>query len=117
MALRESGRAINQTFNIEAIVRPGLDPGVEGGPELLAFAEAVLGADRGALDDARNALAQRLSPAAVGAASIIAADFTKNDRIANGLGIPMEPPSLEETADFRESFGINAYPSAANSLR
>ena len=89
---------------------------MEGGPELLAFAEAVLGADRGALDDARNALAQRLSLEAVGAASIIAADFTKNDRIANGLGIPMEPPSMEETADFRESFGINAYPSAANSL-
>jgi hypothetical protein len=43
MVLRESGRVINKAFNIEAIIRPGIDVGVEGGEELLAFADTILG--------------------------------------------------------------------------
>jgi hypothetical protein len=116
MALRESGRASNKEYNLEAIVKPSLEIGVDGGAELLVFADAILGTDRGALDKAREALAAKLGATAVAAASIIAANFTKNDRIANGLGIPSEPPMLEATMEFRESFGINAYPSAVNSL-
>ena len=58
-----------------------------GGQELLAFAEAVIGPDRAALDKIRNDLAAALSPGVVSAASgLSAANFTKNDRIANGLG-------------------------------
>ena len=116
MVLRESGRVINKAFNIEAIIRPGIDVGVEGGEELLAFADAILRTDPGALDNARLALAKRLGPTAVSAASIITANFSKNDRIANGLGIPMEAMMLDPTEDFREDFGINAYRSAANTL-
>ena len=116
MALRESGRAIKQKFNLEALVRPALDSGVDGGAELLAFADALLGADRNALDRARQALADRLSPAAVAAASIIAANFSKNDRISNGLGIPLEKPALLVTAGLRKKLGLNEYRSAVNSL-
>lgn len=116
MVLRESGRLLNKFFNIEAIVRPTLDVGIEGGGELLAFADAILSADRDELDRARKALAEVLGPVAVASASIIAADFSKNDRIANGLGIPLEPIELKPTADFRERLGINQFRSAANSL-
>ena len=108
---------MNKSFNIEAIIRPNLDVGVEGSAELLAFADAILASDRGVLDTARLALADRLGPAAVAAASIIAANFTKNDRIANALGIPIEPMMLAPTADFREALGINEYRSAVNSLK
>ena len=116
MVLRESGRLQNKVFNIEAIMQPTLEVGVEGGGELLAFADAILSADRNKLDCARLALADVLGKAAVASASIIAADFSKNDRIANGLGIPIEPMELEPTADFREALGINQFRSAANSL-
>ena len=117
MVLRESGRLINKVFNIEAIMQPTMEVGVEGGSELLAFADAILSADRGELDRSRQALANVLGPAAVASASIIAANFSKNDRIANALGIPSEAMMLEPTADFRETLGINQFRSAANSLR
>lgn len=117
MALRECGQLNNRDYNIEAVVRPELDIGVEGGDELLAFADAILGKDVNALNETRNALSRRLGPAAVSAASIIAADFSKNDRIANGLGIPLESDSLAPSAEFREQLGINDYRSAANTLK
>ncbi len=104
-------------FHVEQLVRPTLDIGVEAGAELLAFADAVLGHDSTALDDARKALAERLGPAAVSAASIIAANFSKNDRIANGLGIPMEKHAIEATVEIREALGLNEYRSAVNSLK
>ncbi len=117
MALRESGRIIEKTFNVAALVRPSEDVGVEGGDVLLAFADAVVGNDRGKLDQVRAELARRLGPAAVLAAANIAANFTKNDRIANGLGIPMEQPAMKPTEDLREDMGLNDYRSAANTLR
>ena len=98
------------------MVDPSLEIGVEGGAELLAFADALLSTDAPALDDARQALDDRLGPAAVAAASIIAANFSKNDRIANGIGIPMDRHSLEATREVREALGLNDYRSAVNSL-
>ena len=88
-----------------------------GGDLLLAFADAVIGPDRARLDKARSALAEGLSPAAVTAASAIAANFTKNDRIANGLGIPVDPMVLKATADIRQQLGLDEYRSAVNTFR
>ena len=96
---------------------PELDIGVPGGSELLAFAEAVIGADLAALDQARRALSQTLSPGAVAAAAAVAANFTKNDRIANGCGIPVDPIALKASVDIREQLGINDYRSAINTFR
>jgi len=84
---------------------------------LLAFSDAVIGADLAALDSARTALAEGLSPAAVSAAAAVAANFTKNDRIANGLGIPVDPMVLKGTEDLRQQLGLNDYRSAVNTFR
>ena len=96
---------------------PDQDIGVPGGAELLAFAEAVISADAQALDKARNALSQTLGPNAISAASAIAANFTKNDRIANGCGIPVDPIALKASVDIRDQLGINDYRSAINTFR
>ncbi len=88
-----------------------------GGDLLLAFADAVIGPNLAALDKARSALAAGLGPAAVSAAATVAANFTKNVRIADGLGIPTDPIALEGTKDLREQLGINDFPSAANTFR
>jgi hypothetical protein len=53
---------------------------------------------------------------AVVSAAITAAAFSLVDRAANGIGINVEPMILEPSEDFREEFGINQFPSAANSL-
>ena len=88
-----------------------------GGELLLAFSDAVIGADPAALDSARSALAEELGPAAVSAAAAVAANFTKNDRIANGLGIPIDAIAMAGHEDLREQLGLNDFRSAVNTFR
>lgn len=104
-------------INPEALVRPAQDSGVPGGELLLAYADAIIGSDLGALNDARDALAAGLGSAAVSGAAAIAANFSKNDRIANGLGIPVDDMVLKGTADLRERLGLNDFRSAVNTFR
>lgn len=92
------------------------DSGIEHGRELFAFADAVIGSAPLALDRARAALANAMGPAAVVAASLIAGDFSLVDRAANGIGISAEPMVMAPSEDFRAAYGINNFPSAANSL-
>ncbi|MBT5939779.1 MAG: hypothetical protein HOG95_07605 [Rhodospirillaceae bacterium] len=104
-------------YNLEALVNPDVESGVAGGKELLAFSDAVIGPDRATLDNARAALAETLGAAAVPAAAAIAATFSKNDRIANGCGIPADPLILKLTKDFREQIGLNDFRSAVNTFK
>ena len=117
MALRESGRALNLAPNLEALARPILDVNVPGGALLLAFANAAVGTDHAAMDEARAALAEGLGAVTVGGAAAIAANFTKNDRIANGCGIPTEPMMLKASKDIRADLRINDYCSAVNTFK
>jgi hypothetical protein len=100
-----------------ALVEPTRDSGVPGGALLIAFADALIGTDRAALDAARAALAAELGPEAVSAAAAVAANFGKNDRIANALGIPLEEVIVKAAAALRAELGLDAYPSAVNTLR
>ena len=84
---------------------------------MLAFSEAIIGTDREKLDDTRTALAESLGPAAVSAAAAIAANFSKNDRIANGCGIPVDPMVMEATKEIRDQLGLNNFRSAINTFR
>lgn len=104
-------------MNPEALVRPELETGVPGGALLMAFSGAVIGSDRAALESGRADLADALGPAAVTAASSIAGNFSKNDRIANALGIPVDLIVLKGTADLRAQLGLNDYRSARNTFR
>ena len=88
-----------------------------GGAELLVFCDTLLGNDRAALDQAREALAKALGGPAVPAAAAIAGNFTKNDRIANGCGIPVEPMVLKITKDIQEELGLRSFRSAINTFR
>jgi hypothetical protein len=46
--------------------------------------------------------------AAVDAAAVIAG-FDAITRVADGTGIPLEPPKAESSADWRARLGIDAY--------
>ena len=117
MVLRESGRKIGKNFNLRGLVEPGVEIGVDGGSALVNFADAILGNDIDKLNQARAAVTEQLSPAAVAGAAIIAGCFSKNDRIANAIGIPCEPMFLRNSEELREALGVNAYRSAAPSLK
>ena len=104
-------------MNPEALVRPELDSGVPAGDVLLAFAAAIIGTDQAALDQARAALKAAIGPAAVVGASAVAGNFYKNDRVANGIGIPIDDMVFKGTEELREQLGLNDYKSAVNTFR
>lgn len=93
------------------------DSGIEHAAELLAFADALLGSDIKALNKARQSLLERMGESALVSAATTAAMFSLVDRAANGVGIFVEPMVLEPSTDFREAFGLNDFPSAANTLQ
>ena len=105
------------TINLRALVDPTQESGVPGGAALLEFSEAVVGPDRERLDEARDVLALTLSPAAVSAAAAIAGHFSKNDRIANGCGIPVDSIVMNITEDIRADLGLNDFRSAINTFK
>ena len=93
-----------------------VNTGVDFSTELTTFASAVLGTDINALNAARQNLADKMGAGAVVSASIIAGVFSLLDRAANGIGINVEPMVLNPSEDFRAELGINAFPSAVNTL-
>ncbi|MYF06390.1 MAG: hypothetical protein F4233_00580 [Rhodospirillaceae bacterium] len=54
---------------------------------------------------------------AVPAAAAIAAAFTKNDRMANGTGIPSELKMLRNSREIRAELGLNVFRSSANTFK
>jgi hypothetical protein len=90
---------------------------VPHGDKLMAYAEAIVGTDRAALDDARAAIADALGDVAVAGAAAVAANFTKNDRVANGIGIAIDEMVMKITEDIRAELGLNDYKSAENTFR
>jgi len=50
-------------------------------------------------------------------ASAIAGNFSKNDRIADAIGIPIEPSDFQPTKVMRAQLGLNDFKSAANTFR
>ena len=114
--LRESGKIQGREYDLAGAIDASADSGVENGEALVNFAAAVANDDAAALDNAREALLEVMDAGAVVSASLIAANFSMLDRVANGIGISLDEMILKGSADIRETLGINAYPSAANSL-
>ena len=100
---------MGQEVDLRAVVDPQIDIKFPGGSELLAFSDAVLGSNLDELDRARTALENSLGPAAVSSASIIAATFTKNDRVANGTGIPAESRMMGGQRIFANYWGLRIF--------
>lgn len=116
MVLRASAESSGETIDLRAITDRARSIGNEHGDLLLDFADAVLGADAARLRRIQDRIAAELSPAALAGASAIAANFSRNDRIANAIGIPLEREFVEQGADIRELLGIDRYASARNTL-
>ena len=114
MLLRESGKAIESTYELKGIIERSVNTGVENEDVLLAFADAIWGTDRAALDRARADLHARMGAGGVVEASITAANFGMVDRVANAIGIPLDAMAEPKTHDFRVALGIDRFPSAHN---
>jgi len=82
--------------------------GVAHEAELIAFADAALG-DGDSLAAARSALVGRAGKEAMIDAAAVVAGFDAITRVADGTGIPLEPPKAEASADWRARLGIDAF--------
>ena len=79
----------------------------------MRFADAAVGRAPN-LAQAREALRAAMGADAVVDCAAVVANFQRMVRIADGCGIPLDPPTIGASADFRESLGVHAYTSAAN---
>jgi hypothetical protein len=106
--LRGSGRHSGTDYRFEGIMDGNGGSGVACEAELLAFADAALDAGDG-LAEARRAVAARLGTQGMVDAAAVIAGFDAITRVADGSGIPLEPPKAEATAEWRASLGIDDY--------
>jgi hypothetical protein len=105
---------------VEVDVRAVTDPaaaassGVAHAETLLAFADALVGADEAALTRARADLAERLGPEALVDAAAVASNFERMVRIADATGIPLDGPLEVMSADLRAELDLARFGSSAN---
>ena len=76
---------------------------------LLAYADAALAGTTVDIAQARAAVDAELGRAAMIDAAAVIAGFDAITRVADGSGIPLEPPKAEATADWRARLGIDDY--------
>lgn len=88
--------------------------GVARAAELLAFADAAVQGEPGALAAARADLLEALGPEALVDAAAVVANFERMVRIADATGIPLDAPVAALAADLREPLGLGRFGSAAN---
>jgi alkylhydroperoxidase family enzyme len=95
----------------------GTDYGLDGNggsgvgheKELLAFVDAAIIGTTGEIAQARAAVEAGLGSEAVIDAAAVIAGFDAITRVADGTGIPLEPPKAEASADWRARLGIDDY--------
>ena len=100
--------------DLRAVTDPSVASGVAHGEALVAFADALVGGGEGELERARDRLLAELGPAGLVDAAAVAANFERMVRIADGTGIPLDPPLRMVTAELRDELSLGAFRSAAN---
>jgi alkylhydroperoxidase family enzyme len=91
--------------------------GVAHGAELLAFVEAVMGAEEAELAPARERLRAVLRPEAFVDACAVIGAFNVVDRIADSTGIPLDAGMLGMSAEVRAELDLERFGSSANTPR
>lgn len=114
MMLRASIEHHGQQAGITAITGEGSDSGLPGGAALVAFSDAVVESDETAIRAARERVRAELGDAAAVDAGAVIANFQRMVRIADGTGIPLDPPMMVMTEKIRDELGINGFGSAKN---
>lgn len=116
MMLRASVESGSRVENLRAVTEGNAADAsvVPQGPLLVAFAEAVLGDDPLALEQARRALHQAVGDAGFVDAAAVVANFQRMVRIADGTGIALDARLQLMTQGLRSELGLEAFGSSAN---
>jgi hypothetical protein len=111
--LRASAKAVGQPVDaVTAVTGGDVEQAVPHGPLLVSFVDAVVGGPGPAAEAARAALAEAATPAAVGEAAAIVANFEMMTRVADATGARVATERLASTEAERAALGVDAYRSA-----
>lgn len=116
MLLRVSSELQGHKVDLAAITDPKAADasGIPQAGVLIAFADAVVGRDDGELGRAREAVLDDLGAVGLVDAAAVASNFERMVRIADGCGIPLDPPIVVLSEDVRDDLGLDQYASAAS---
>lgn len=88
--------------------------GVAHAAPLLAWCDATIAGDPGAIASARARVVEQMGDAAAVDAAAVMANFERMTRIADATGIPLDPPVNAMSSELQRSLGLRAFRSAAN---
>lgn len=116
--LRVSAQTTETDINLHGVIgdADAAGQGIEYGPLLMAFAEAVALRDPDAIKTAREALRAEAGDAVVIDAAGVAANFQRMVRIADSAGIPVDNIDAEMVKQTRAELSLDDFHSARNSL-
>ena len=83
--------------------------GVEHGPLLVAFAEAMVGEDDDVLTHVRHAVIEVLSPAVMVDAAGVASNFERMVRIADATGIQLDERMQTLSQEVRDALRLERF--------
>lgn len=116
MLLRASGAIAGRSLDVAAVTTDAAaaTSGVAHATLLLAFADAIVGTDDAALARARADLLGRLGPAPLVDAAAVASNFERMVRVADAIGVPLDPPLVMLTDTLRRDLDLDRFVAAAN---
>ena len=110
MFLRESDKQPGDTFDLGSVIDPTHgDSGVLHGAFLMAFVEAVITRDRGAMRELHSRGRELLGPSRMVDVAAVLSGFNGITRIADAIGIPLDPTMAANTVEMRKETGIDSF--------
>lgn len=91
--------------------------GLEHGPELVQFAEAVASGEKDKLIATRQALLEQAGEEVLVDSAGVAANFQRMVRIADSMGIPVDDMETDLGKSVRSELNLTRFASAANTLQ
>jgi len=109
-----SGESQGNDIDLGAVNGAPIDGGVAQGALLVAFTEAVIAADSGAMLAARDNLRASLDDDAFVDTCAVIGAFNVVTRIADAIGIPLDDMMLAISDETRGELGLNQFDGARN---
>ena len=94
---------------LDAVVDDTTDSNIEHGSLLTAFAEAIVGRDEVAIAATRQTVVDAMGGHAMVDAAGVVSNFERNDRVADGTGIPLGDGLEGFSAQTREQLGFDRW--------